>query len=180
MPPSIGQSAHSPRLSPVLTVVMGASVLLFAGVLNLNRVRSADQSVADARARFEQTAVAAQQILTIASDRRIAGRASGRTRTFAMVFRFSTRPGCRRDVNSNCLEAGESASTPVRRLSARDLRGPRVRRAAAYEPNRSLESTRIMAVAGYELAIGFAGDGTLEPPGQRSDVQCDDRVREPL
>ena len=42
---------------------MGASVLLFAGVLNLSRVRSADQSVADAHARFEQTAVAAQQIL---------------------------------------------------------------------------------------------------------------------
>jgi hypothetical protein len=58
-----GHDSRSPRLSPVVLAALGVSLLLFAGMLNLNRVRSADQSVADARARYEQTATAAQQIL---------------------------------------------------------------------------------------------------------------------
>lgn len=63
MPRRGGHSGHSSRLRPGLIVAVGASLLLFAGVINLNRVRSADRSVADAHARFDQTAAAAQQIL---------------------------------------------------------------------------------------------------------------------
>lgn len=57
-----GHHLRAQRISPIVLGALGVSLLLFAGMLNLNRVRSADQSAVNARARFEQTALAAQQI----------------------------------------------------------------------------------------------------------------------
>lgn len=56
-------SSRPSRHSPAAIAAIGASLLLFAGVINLSRGRAADRSVADARARFDQTAAAVQQIL---------------------------------------------------------------------------------------------------------------------
>ena len=61
--PKVNESLLSiDRVSPLLLAAMGASALLFAVVVNVQRVQATRAASEAAQARYEQTAAAAQQI----------------------------------------------------------------------------------------------------------------------
>ncbi|MFI4854370.1 MAG: hypothetical protein ACIAQF_05250 [Phycisphaerales bacterium JB065] len=56
------QPSNFARLNPLVVAAIGFSVVLFSLVLNVQRVRSANQDLQDAEDRYEQISVAANQI----------------------------------------------------------------------------------------------------------------------
>lgn len=62
MPRANGSTMAIDGVNPLLLAAVGASVLLFAVVVNVQRVQAAQAASESAQARYEQTAAAAQQI----------------------------------------------------------------------------------------------------------------------